>query len=68
MIPFREALDLVLKHAPRLDVEACHLETASDRVLRQKIRAARSFPPFDRVIMDDRHRRVSLFASQNPKP
>ncbi len=52
MIPFREALDLVLKHAPRLDAELCRLENASGRVLRQEIRADRAFPPFDRVMMD----------------
>jgi molybdopterin molybdotransferase len=52
MIPFREALDLVLKHAPRLDAESCRLENASGRVLRQEIRADRAFPPFDRVMMD----------------
>ena len=52
MIPFREALDLVLKHAPRLDAELCRLENAGGRVLRQEIRADRAFPPFDRVMMD----------------
>jgi molybdopterin molybdotransferase len=52
MIPFREALDLLLANAPRLDAEACLLENATGRVLRQEIRADRAFPPFDRVMMD----------------
>lgn len=52
MIPFREALDLLLENAPRLDAETCLLENTSGRVLRQEIRADRAFPPFDRVMMD----------------
>lgn len=52
MIPFREALDLLLENAPCLEAEACRLENASGRVLRQEIRADRAFPPFDRVMMD----------------
>lgn len=52
MIPFREALDLLLAHAPRMDSEPCRLENAHGRVLRQLIEADRPFPPFDRVMMD----------------
>ncbi len=52
MIPFREALDLLLEHAPRLDTETYRIENAGGRVLRQDIRADRAFPPFDRVMMD----------------
>jgi len=52
MIPFREALDFVLNHAPRMESEPCRLEKACGRVLRQDVRADRAFPPFDRVMMD----------------
>jgi molybdopterin molybdotransferase len=52
MISFREALDLLLEQAPRMDAEACRLEHAHVRVLRQEVRADRTFPPFDRVMMD----------------
>lgn len=52
MIPFREALDLVLRHAPRMDAEPCRLECAEGRVLREPLRADRPFPPYDRVMMD----------------
>jgi molybdopterin molybdotransferase len=52
MIPYREALDLLLENAPRLAAESCLLENATGRVLRQDIRADRAFPPFDRVMMD----------------
>jgi molybdopterin molybdotransferase len=52
MIPFQNAFDLVVKHAPRMEVESCRLEDAADRVLRREIRADRDFPPFDRVMMD----------------
>ena len=52
MIPFREALDLVMNHAPRMAVEMCRMEEACGRVLRQEVRADRAFPPFDRVMMD----------------
>ena len=52
MITFREALDLVLTHAPRMEAEMCPLEEACRRVLRQEVRADRAFPSFDRVMMD----------------
>ena len=52
MISFLQALDLLLKHAPRLGAERCRIEQAVGRVLRQDIRADRNFPPFDRVMMD----------------
>lgn len=52
MIPFREALELLLEHAPRMDSEPCRLDNAHGRVLRQLIEADRPFPPFDRVMMD----------------
>lgn len=52
MILFREALELVLNHAPRMGTEPCRLEKAGSRVLRQDIRADRAFPPYDRVMMD----------------
>ena len=52
MIPFREALDLLLQHTPVLGTERCRIEEAVGRVLRQEIRADRAFPSFDRVMMD----------------
>jgi molybdopterin molybdotransferase len=52
MIPFREALELLLKHTPLLPVERCRIEQAAGRVLRGEIRADRAVPPFDRVMMD----------------
>lgn len=52
MHPFREALDLLLKHTPLLPVERCRIESAAGRVLRSEIRADRDFPPYDRVMMD----------------
>ena len=52
MIPFREALDLLVRHTPLLPAEACRIGLAAGRVLREEIRADRAFPPFDRVMMD----------------
>jgi len=52
MTPFREALDLLLKHTPVLATECCRIEQAGGRVLREEIRTDRAFPPFDRVMMD----------------
>ena len=52
MISFSEALDRLLKITPLLSVEACRIEQAAGRVLRQEIRADRAFPSFDRVMMD----------------
>ena len=52
MIPFREALDLLVRHTPLLPAEACRIGQAAGRVLREDVRADRAFPPFDRVMMD----------------
>jgi len=52
MIPFSEALDLLLQHSPELSTERCRIEHAAGRVLRAEIRADRPFPSFDRVMMD----------------
>lgn len=59
MIPFREALDLLLKHTPVLATESCRIEQAGGRVLRGEIRADRAIPPFDRVMMDGYALRVA---------
>jgi len=63
MISFREALDLVLEHAPRMEAELCRLEEAGGRVLRQEVRADRAFPSFDRVMMDGYAMRTADFVS-----
>lgn len=52
MISYRQAFDLLLEHATRMDAEPCRLDDAHGRVLRREIRADRDFPPFDRVMMD----------------
>lgn len=52
MIPFREALDLLLGAVSVLPVERVRIEAAAGRVLRQELRADRDFPPYDRVMMD----------------
>ncbi len=52
MLPYREALDLLLRNTPLQAVEYCRLDEAAGRVLRGKITADRAFPPFDRVMMD----------------
>ncbi len=52
MVSFPEALELLFKNSPLLAVECCRLEHAAGRVLRGEIRTDRSFPAFDRVMMD----------------
>lgn len=52
MVSFHEALELLLKNAPLMPAESCHIEEAAGRVLRGEILADREFPPFDRVMMD----------------
>ena len=52
MIPFREALDLLLGAVSVLPIERCRIEAAAGRVLRQEIRADRDVPAYDRVMMD----------------
>lgn len=66
MIPFRDALELLLKNTPRMEAEACCLENAHGRVLLQEVRADRDFPPYDRVMMDGfASRAVDLAADRN---
>ena len=52
MTSFPQALEWIIRHAPRLEPVACPLEQAHGRVLRQAIRADRDVPSFDRVMMD----------------
>jgi molybdopterin molybdotransferase len=47
-----EALDAVLATTPAFSTESVDAGNATGRVLRQIIRAERSQPPFDRVMMD----------------
>lgn len=52
MIPFREALDLLLGAVSILPIERVRVEAAAGRVLRQEILADRDVPAYDRVMMD----------------
>ncbi|MCU0795574.1 MAG: molybdopterin molybdotransferase MoeA [Akkermansiaceae bacterium] len=52
MITFPEALAAVLQNAPLMGEEICGIDDGAGRILRQEIRADRSFPPYDRVMMD----------------
>jgi molybdopterin molybdotransferase len=52
MIPFHEALQLLLQNTPCVRAETCRIEAATGRILRQVIQADRAYPPFDRVMMD----------------
>lgn len=52
MIPFRDAVDLMLSAVSGLEAERVPLAAAAGRVLRGEIRADRDVPAFDRVMMD----------------
>ena len=52
MLTTAEALDAVLAATPAFSTETVDAGDATGRVLRQIIRAERSQPPFDRVMMD----------------
>ena len=66
MTSFPKALEKIIGHAPRMEVETCRLEQAHGRVLRQEIRADRDIPPFDRVMMDGYAlRAVDLIANRS---
>ena len=52
MIPFREALEIVLGQAQSYGVEEVALEHGLGRVLAETITADRDFPPFDRATRD----------------
>jgi molybdopterin molybdotransferase len=61
MIPFRDALKLLLEHVALMDTERIRIEDAAGRVLRHEIRADRDFPSFDRVMMDGYAMRAADF-------
>jgi molybdopterin molybdotransferase len=52
MIPFEEALEIVLHEAPALPDEAVTLEEALSRVLAVDVVSDLDLPPFDRAAMD----------------
>ena len=52
MIPVSEAIKIVLRHAPTLELEAVALSDALGRVLAENIIADSDLPPFDRAQMD----------------
>ena len=52
MIPFPEALSLVLADAKPLPAESAPVLDSLGRVLREDVKAARPIPPFDRSAMD----------------
>ncbi len=52
MIPFDEALAIVLRETPLLDEEEVALADAAGRMLSRDLRADADLPPFDRAAMD----------------
>src|SRR5512144_1116488 len=52
MIPFDEALEIVLREARPLPTEEVALAEAPGRVLAEDVASDRDLPPFDRVAMD----------------
>lgn len=52
LIPFEEALDLILQHTPRLGVEEVVFHQALGRVLAEDVHAAEPMPPFRASAMD----------------
>lgn len=52
MIPFPDALRLIIESAPPAGTERIRIEDSVGRVLREPVSGDRPFPPFDRVMMD----------------
>src|SRR5713101_6142775 len=52
MIPVSEAIQIVLQHTPKLELEAAPLGETMGRVLAEDIVADSDLPPFDRAQMD----------------
>jgi molybdopterin molybdotransferase len=52
LTPFEKALDLILQHAPRLDVETAVFHEALGQVLVEDVYATESLPPFQASAMD----------------
>lgn len=62
MISSRDAETLIHQRTPTLAAEACPVDLAAGRILRQPIVAERDQPPFDRVSMDGIALRFDEFA------
>ena len=52
MVPFEEALEIVLREARALPAEDVALENALGRVLAEDVASDQDLPPFDRAAMD----------------
>jgi molybdopterin molybdotransferase len=52
MIPIAQAIDIVLQHSPKLEIESVSLGEAAGRILAEDIVADSDLPPFDRAQMD----------------
>ena len=52
MIPFEQALEIVLGNSSRLDTERVPLAEASGRMLAENVLGDMDFPPFDKACMD----------------
>jgi molybdenum cofactor synthesis domain-containing protein len=52
LTPFEKALDLILQHTPRLEVEQIAFDEALGRVLAEDVHAAEPMPPFQASAMD----------------
>lgn len=66
MIAVEEALGIVLGRTPVLDPETVTLGEACGRVLREKVRADRDLPPFDRAAVDGYAVRTDSLGSGEP--
>lgn len=52
MIPFDDAFDVALTHAPTLDAERAPLDAAVGRILAENVRSDLDMPPFNKSAMD----------------
>ena len=52
MIPFDEALEIVMNAAPEPETESVALEEADGRILAQDVTSDLDMPPFDKSAMD----------------
>jgi molybdenum cofactor synthesis domain-containing protein len=52
LTPFEKALELILQHTPRLEVEQIAFDEALGRVLAEDVHAAEPMPPFQASAMD----------------
>ena len=63
LISVKDALDIVLGESRKFGIEEIDFKLSEGRILKEKIKADREMPPFDRVSMDGIALKSTVFKS-----